>query len=47
MNVNSSAPLEAQPGMVFGRIAPRAKITDQPTHMRLKPVTAVSPVTSV
>ena len=42
-----SAALEAHPGMVFGRIAPRAKTINQPTHMRLKPVTAVSPVTNV
>jgi hypothetical protein len=47
MNENISAPLAAHPGMVFGRIAPRMKTTDHPTHMRLKPVTAVSPVARV
>ncbi len=47
MNVNTVAPLDAQPGQRFGRIAPATKMTPHGSHSRENPVTAVSPVTSV
>jgi hypothetical protein len=45
--VNNVAPLVAQPGKAFGKMAPSTKMMPHGFQKRVKPVTAVSPVARV